>query len=250
MTARVVTYQATVREWNEGVERDLAALGLTYDQLAERARTNTFQSADAENLWVIIGYTTAGQLVDAQPRTATNHVHDTLDGAGWRIDPDARGAMRWTPPEWFTDDNGNERDVDDTRTTINNGLPPLRSTRPRERLRRTTQAFQDLTHQLAGFTEWLRTMRELWSDVLDRLEPVPERFLHGAVNPLMRAPDPSSDHDDTNRDSTRPDTGHVSRATMDIIATATGPHHATEVLPEYDHGQEEAPPVPEDGGEL
>jgi hypothetical protein len=43
------------REWRDGVERELKALGLTYAELAEQARKRDFQSAEAMNLWVIIG---------------------------------------------------------------------------------------------------------------------------------------------------------------------------------------------------
>jgi hypothetical protein len=59
-TAAHVPEQDVVRlpnhqEWQLGVERELAALGLTYAELTEQANARNFQSAEAMNLWVIIG---------------------------------------------------------------------------------------------------------------------------------------------------------------------------------------------------
>lgn len=42
-------------EWQKGIDRELATLGLTYDELAAQARARDFQSPEAMNLWVIIG---------------------------------------------------------------------------------------------------------------------------------------------------------------------------------------------------
>ena len=42
-------------EWDAAVNRELAALGLTYAELADQARRKDFQSDAAMNLWVIIG---------------------------------------------------------------------------------------------------------------------------------------------------------------------------------------------------
>jgi hypothetical protein len=43
------------KEWRKGIDRELAALGVTYDELAAQARARDFQSPEAMNLWVIIG---------------------------------------------------------------------------------------------------------------------------------------------------------------------------------------------------
>jgi hypothetical protein len=50
-----VVHRPSRQEWQDGVERELAALGLTYTELAEQARNRDFQSPEAMNLWVIIG---------------------------------------------------------------------------------------------------------------------------------------------------------------------------------------------------
>jgi hypothetical protein len=42
-------------EWKSAVQRALAELKLTYDQLAEQARTRNFSSVEAMKLWVAIG---------------------------------------------------------------------------------------------------------------------------------------------------------------------------------------------------
>jgi len=42
-------------EWKAAVQRALAELKLTYEQLAEQARTRDFSSVEAMKLWVAIG---------------------------------------------------------------------------------------------------------------------------------------------------------------------------------------------------
>jgi hypothetical protein len=42
-------------EYNRTMAAELRRLGLTYDQLAEQARTRQFVSEDARRLWLAIG---------------------------------------------------------------------------------------------------------------------------------------------------------------------------------------------------
>lgn len=42
-------------EYNRTVKAELRRLGITYDQLAEQARTRQFASEDARRLWLAIG---------------------------------------------------------------------------------------------------------------------------------------------------------------------------------------------------
>lgn len=47
----------TASEWRDTVRTALARLGLTYEQLAEQAERNDFDSLEARKLWVAIGGT-------------------------------------------------------------------------------------------------------------------------------------------------------------------------------------------------
>jgi hypothetical protein len=42
-------------EYKRTVKAELSRLGITYDQLAEQARTRQFASEDARRLWLAIG---------------------------------------------------------------------------------------------------------------------------------------------------------------------------------------------------
>jgi hypothetical protein len=42
-------------EYNRTVKAELCRLGITYDQLADQARTRQFASEDARRLWLAIG---------------------------------------------------------------------------------------------------------------------------------------------------------------------------------------------------
>ena len=54
-TSEVVTYRPTAHDWLEAREKALTEAGLTFDELAEQARTRNFQSAQALSLWVTFG---------------------------------------------------------------------------------------------------------------------------------------------------------------------------------------------------
>jgi hypothetical protein len=54
-TTDVAIHRPTAREWRKARDRALTEAGLTYDQLAEQARTRNFQSAQALSLWVTFG---------------------------------------------------------------------------------------------------------------------------------------------------------------------------------------------------
>ena len=45
----------TREEWDALVAEELAKLGLTYDELAEQARTGDFVSEDARWVWLAVG---------------------------------------------------------------------------------------------------------------------------------------------------------------------------------------------------
>ena len=47
--------QMTRHEWVETVNKSLDELGLSFDQLAEEARTRDFSSDDAHKVWVMTG---------------------------------------------------------------------------------------------------------------------------------------------------------------------------------------------------
>jgi hypothetical protein len=49
--------EADSAEWKQSVRDALAELGLTYEQLAEQARTGHFTSHRARRLWVFAGGT-------------------------------------------------------------------------------------------------------------------------------------------------------------------------------------------------
>ncbi len=63
----------TQDEWDALVARSLAELGITYDELAEQARTSRFQSTEAKQLWIAIGPSAApevgGEALGAQRRS-------------------------------------------------------------------------------------------------------------------------------------------------------------------------------------
>lgn len=44
------------RQWEKAARRSLKALGLTWDQLAEQARTGDFSSWRTRQLWLTIGH--------------------------------------------------------------------------------------------------------------------------------------------------------------------------------------------------
>ena len=50
-----VVLQPSQSEWDDGVQRALDELGLTYADLRQQALSRDFQSPEAMNLWVIIG---------------------------------------------------------------------------------------------------------------------------------------------------------------------------------------------------
>ena len=47
--------ELTREEWDAVVAAELARLGLTYDELAEQARTEDFSSSSARWIWMLIG---------------------------------------------------------------------------------------------------------------------------------------------------------------------------------------------------
>jgi hypothetical protein len=51
----VEVIEQTREEWDAAVASDLARLGLTYDELAEQARTEDFSSDSARWIWMVIG---------------------------------------------------------------------------------------------------------------------------------------------------------------------------------------------------
>lgn len=55
MTEPARVLRPSPAEWDAFVVADLAALGLTYEQLAEQARTGRYESTAARELWVLIG---------------------------------------------------------------------------------------------------------------------------------------------------------------------------------------------------
>jgi hypothetical protein len=48
-------HEPSAQEWERARDAALAEVGLTYDELAEQARTRNFQSARALSLWVTFG---------------------------------------------------------------------------------------------------------------------------------------------------------------------------------------------------
>ena len=51
----VEVWQPTPVQWEEYVDAGLRDLRITYDELAEQARTRSFQSSTAMNFWIVIG---------------------------------------------------------------------------------------------------------------------------------------------------------------------------------------------------
>jgi hypothetical protein len=51
----VEVVEFTREEWDAVVASDLARLGLTYEELAEQARTEDFSSESARWMWWVIG---------------------------------------------------------------------------------------------------------------------------------------------------------------------------------------------------
>lgn len=48
-------YEPSTEQWQSARERALEELGMTYDELAEQARTRSFESARAHSAWVTFG---------------------------------------------------------------------------------------------------------------------------------------------------------------------------------------------------
>lgn len=51
----VAVHRPTAHQWRQARDRALAEAGLTYPELAEQARTRSFQSPQALILWVTFG---------------------------------------------------------------------------------------------------------------------------------------------------------------------------------------------------
>jgi hypothetical protein len=51
----VEVIELTREEWYACVAADLARLGLTYEELAEQARTEDFSSDSARWIWMVVG---------------------------------------------------------------------------------------------------------------------------------------------------------------------------------------------------
>ena len=51
----VEVIELTREEWDALVAAELARLGLTYEELAEQARTGDFACEDARRVWLAIG---------------------------------------------------------------------------------------------------------------------------------------------------------------------------------------------------
>ena len=51
----VEVIELTREEWDTLVAAELARLGLTYEELAEQARTGDFACEDARRVWLAIG---------------------------------------------------------------------------------------------------------------------------------------------------------------------------------------------------
>jgi hypothetical protein len=51
----VEVFELTREEWDAGVAAELARLGLTYEELAEQARTGDFACEDARWVWLAVG---------------------------------------------------------------------------------------------------------------------------------------------------------------------------------------------------
>lgn len=48
-------HRPTAAQWQAAMQRALGELGITYEELERQAQNRDFQSAEALNLWVIIG---------------------------------------------------------------------------------------------------------------------------------------------------------------------------------------------------
>jgi hypothetical protein len=48
-------HRPTAAEWQAATQRALDEVGITYEELERQAEDRNFQSAEALNLWVIIG---------------------------------------------------------------------------------------------------------------------------------------------------------------------------------------------------
>ena len=55
MQEEVEVFELTREEWDAGVAAELARLGLTYEELAEQARTGDFACEDARWVWLAVG---------------------------------------------------------------------------------------------------------------------------------------------------------------------------------------------------
>ncbi|HZN71523.1 MAG TPA: hypothetical protein VFC00_07555 [Micromonosporaceae bacterium] len=54
-TSSVELTEMSAAEWKAAVKRGLDRIGLTYDELADQAKTRDFSSVEALKLWVAIG---------------------------------------------------------------------------------------------------------------------------------------------------------------------------------------------------
>jgi hypothetical protein len=52
----VAVIHPSQQEWEEGVATALAALGLTWDELADQASRDDFTSSAAKALWIVVGH--------------------------------------------------------------------------------------------------------------------------------------------------------------------------------------------------